>query len=315
MASRSNPSPTEDPQPDRTGVASTRQQLRWQARCVCTGLALMTLAGGALSLAGGTGPSAAAQADPTTTPLTLQFYTPVPAASTRAPATTPTPRPAATATPDDDEGTSVAFAADAWEDAYYQGNGEFYGRAWVAVYGAESEFPRATLAFDLDDAPQEDVVLTVDGLDDEWDPKNRIQLEVNGRAVYRGQSWFADWDGVGTGENAAWTTVRITIPAELLREGANEVAFVSREPVANFGSPPYILLAEATLVSRDVAIDAEDATEVPQDDRDADDTGDESDQTAEADETDDDDEATIQVTVVADDDGDDDDDESDDGDG
>ncbi len=211
----------------------------------------------------------------------------------------------------------MAFAADAWEDAYYQGNGVYYGRPWVAVYGAESEFPRATLAFELDDAPKEDVVLTVDGLDDEWDPKNRIQLEVNGRVVYRGQSWFADWDGVGTGENAAWTTVQITIPADLLREGANEVAFVSREPAANFGSPPYILLSEATLATGDVGIDAEDATQVPADNRDESAERDADDETSDLDEPGDaeaggDDEATIQVTVVADDD---DNDEGDEGDG
>lgn len=272
-----------------------------------------------MNLAGGTGPRAAAQAEPTATPLTLQFYTPVP---TEARAATTTPTPGATATPDD-EGTTVAFAADAWEDAYYQGNGDFYGRPWVAVYGAESEFPRATLAFELDDAPEEEIVLTVDGLDDEWDPKNRIALEVNDRVVYRGQSWFADWDGVGAGENAAWTTVQITIPANLLQEGANEVAFVSREPFANFGSPPYILLAEATLTSRDVGIVAEEATEVPQDDGDDDEdqTGaatddDDTDATEEADAT------GIQVTVVADDDGDGgdgdsggDDDDGDEGDG
>lgn len=295
MANRSNPSPIDE-----------RPRPMWRARSICAGLALIALAGGTLSLAGGTEPSAAAQADPTSTPLTLQFYTPVPDAAT----TTPTPRPAATVAVEDDERTTVAFAADAWEDAYYQGNGTYYGRPWVAVYGAESEFPRATLDFELEAAPEEDVVLTVDGLDDEWDPKNRIGLEINGRVVYRGQSWFADWDGVGTGENAAWTTVQITIPATLLREGANEVAFVSREPAANFGSPPYILLAEATITSSDVGIDAEDATQVPADHQDSPARA-ETAVPAVTGTVEQDDEADIQVTVVADDDDDDDDDEGD----
>ena len=130
---------------------------------------------------------------------------------------------------------------------YYRGDSQAYGRPWVAVYGALSDFPRATLAFTLDATPGRPATISITGLDDEWAALNPIALEVNGQAVYSGPSPFLNWDGVGTGANAAWTTVPFTIPSGVLRAGANEITFANLTPVASFNSPPYVLLADATL--------------------------------------------------------------------
>jgi hypothetical protein len=117
----------------------------------------------------------------------------------------------------------------------------------VAVYGALSAYPRAALSFTLDAAPQGESTLTITGLDDEWADLNPISLEVNGRQVFAGPSPWQNWDGVGDGANAAWTSVPISIPAGLLVEGENSIVVSNQAPVASFNSPPYVLLGDAVL--------------------------------------------------------------------
>ena len=130
---------------------------------------------------------------------------------------------------------------------YYRGDSQAYGRPWVAVYGALSEFPRATLGFTLDATPGRAATISITGLDDEWGTLNPIALEVNGEPVFSGPSPFVNWDGVGNGANAAWTTIPFTIPSGILRAGPNEITFANLTPVASFNAPPYVLLADAIL--------------------------------------------------------------------
>jgi hypothetical protein len=85
------------------------------------------------------------------------------------------------------------------------------------------------------------------GLDDELAALNPIGIDVNGIEIFSGASPFVNWDGIGDGENATWTQVEITIPAELLNQGRNEITFANLSPSANFSAPPYVLLSEATL--------------------------------------------------------------------
>ena len=139
------------------------------------------------------------------------------------------------------------FAAADWRGGFYRGDSRFYGRPWVAVYGAQSEYPRARLRFQLEGQPRAAATLTVAGLDDEWAERNPIAIDVNDQRVFTGPSPFLDWDGVGNGANAAWTVVDFTIPAELLQPGRNTVTVFNLSPAANFNAPPYILLGEATL--------------------------------------------------------------------
>jgi len=141
----------------------------------------------------------------------------------------------------------LRFTAEDWAGGYYRGDSQAYGRPWVAVYGALSDYPQATLGFTLDATPGREAAISITGLDDEWATLNPITLEVNGEAVYTGPSPFVNWDGVGNGANAAWTTVPFTIPSGMLRAGPNEITFANRTPAASFDAPPYVLLADAVL--------------------------------------------------------------------
>jgi hypothetical protein len=160
-------------------------------------------------------------------------------------ARSPSPAAAPTLAPARD--VRLEFTADDWAGGYYRGDSQTYGRPWTAVYGALSDYPRATLSFTLDATPGRAATISITGLDDEWQSLNPIALEVNGEAVYTGPSPFVNWDGVGNGANAAWTTVPFTIPSGILRAGPNEIAFANLSPVASFNAPPYVLLADATL--------------------------------------------------------------------
>ncbi|MBA2597374.1 MAG: hypothetical protein H0V00_12205 [Chloroflexia bacterium] len=143
--------------------------------------------------------------------------------------------------------SSATFTAEDWQGGFYRGDDVYYGRPWTALYGADSEYPQAALTFRLDTVTGDSAVLTVAGLDDERNESNPITINVNGQNAFEGPSPFLNWDGVGNGEDAAWTQVEITIPAELLRSGRNQIVIANRSPGANFSAPPYVLLSDATL--------------------------------------------------------------------
>jgi hypothetical protein len=140
-----------------------------------------------------------------------------------------------------------SFATDQWRGGFLRDDSVYYGRPWVAVYGAQSDYPQATVTFALDTAPTGKPRFVVEGLDDEAAGKNQIAVFVNDTQVYRGESPFAGWDGQGRGENAPWTPVTVVIPEGLLVVGLNTITFANLTPAANFSSPPYILLSEAVL--------------------------------------------------------------------
>lgn len=163
--------------------------------------------------------------------------------STRATGNSPAPTPV----PIVPSTTVAAFTAADWRGAFYRGDSQFYGRPWSAIYGAASEYPSATIRFRLDGEPTAPATLTLTGLDDELDALNPIAIEVNGQQVFSGPSPFLNWDGVGNGANAAWTEAAVTIPAELLQQGRNEIVIANLSPSGNFNAPPYVLLGDATL--------------------------------------------------------------------
>jgi hypothetical protein len=171
------------------------------------------------------------------------------ATATLTPAPTPTPLPTATPSPSPLPASPVRidFTAEDWRGGYYRGDSQAYGRPWVAVYGAASAYPRATLQFTLDATPDRPATLAITGLDDELTALNPIAVEVNGEPIYSGPSPFLNWDGVGNGADAAWTAARFTIPTGYLRAGRNEIAVANRSPAASFNAPPYVLLADASL--------------------------------------------------------------------
>lgn len=178
----------------------------------------------------------------TALPSPVATVTPVPTAT---PSTPPTAVTAPTLAPAPE--IRLDFTAEDWSGGYFRGDARSYGRPWVAVYGALGDYPRATLTFTLDATPGAPAALSIAGLDDELGSVNPIALEVNGESIYEGPSPFPNWDGVGRGENATWTTVPFSIPSGVLRAGRNEITFANLAPVASFDAPPYVLLADATL--------------------------------------------------------------------
>jgi flagellin-like hook-associated protein FlgL len=95
-------------------------------------------------------------------------------------------------------------------------------------------------------APTGPATLTLTGIDDEWLDLNPIAVKVNGQQVFSGASPFANWDGATTGAAAAWTPVTITIAPEL-KAGRNRITVANLSPTGNVGSPPYVLLDDASL--------------------------------------------------------------------
>ncbi len=180
-------------------------------------------------------PRARATALPSATALPLLTPTATAPPPTVAPTTPPSPT------------VRIDFAAEDWVGGFYRGDGQAYGRPWVAVYGASSAYPRASLQVVLEAAPADPAAVTIVGLDDEWAGSNEIALEVNGQVVFTGPSPFASWDGVGNGADAAWTSVQFSIPAGNLRAGPNEIALANLNPAGNFNAPPYVLVSDATL--------------------------------------------------------------------
>jgi hypothetical protein len=115
----------------------------------------------------------------------------------------------------------------------------------VALYGVNSQFSSAALTFALRATGEASAQLVLTGLDDEWSGEVPIAVAVNGVVVYQGASGFASWDP--SGATVAWSQIVIAIDADLLRTGPNEITVTNLADAANFGIPPYLLLAGATL--------------------------------------------------------------------
>lgn len=141
--------------------------------------------------------------------------------------------------------TTVTLAASEWTGGYYQGNSQWYGRPWVALYGTQTQYSTATLTVQLGSTPTAPVTILLTGLNDESGTKNPITITLNGTSIFNGTSWFASWDGQGQGQNAPWTTVSLTIPASYFTVGANSLAVSNQTNSSNFSKPPYVLLGAA----------------------------------------------------------------------
>jgi hypothetical protein len=137
--------------------------------------------------------------------------------------------------------------AAAWEGGWYRGDGEWYGRPWVALYGQNSEYPSAWLFMQIDVPPVGPATLYLEGLDDDWAGTNRIEVEVNGVTIFVGPNPFPNWDGIVPGAGAAWGQRSFDIPEGLLTAGRNSVVVTNLEPAANYSMPPYVLIGELVL--------------------------------------------------------------------
>ena len=195
-------------------------------------------------------------AEPTSTPRVFQIATLSPtesAAPTEQVAQEP-PTPTVTA---EASAEVVEFDASDWVGGFYQSDPElqeYYGRPWVAVYGAQSDYPQATLAFELGAVPQAPVAVTVLGLDDELAALNPIAVEINDRRVYEGEDFFANWNAV-SGDPSVWSEIRLTIDPSLLDEGVNTLTLLNLDPAPSFNGPPYFLLGAGSIATMDVEVE------------------------------------------------------------
>jgi hypothetical protein len=122
---------------------------------------------------------------------------------------------------------------------------DVYGRECVALYGARSQYPSARLTFVARDNGGGQAELVLAGLDDEWAGQVPIQVTVNGEVVYQGDSGFESWDP--SLPEANWSRSTIAFDSNLIVAGQNEIVVTNLSDAANFGIPPYILLAQASL--------------------------------------------------------------------
>ncbi len=144
-------------------------------------------------------------------------------------------------------GSAGVIPAASWKGAYRPRDTLHFGRPWVAIYGNLSVYSRAAAFVRLDAAPTGPATLTLSGIDDEWLDLNPIAVRVNGQQVFAGASPFANWDGATASAAEAWTPVTITIAPELLKAGRNRITVANLSPTDHVGSPPYVLLGEASL--------------------------------------------------------------------
>lgn len=146
-------------------------------------------------------------------------------------------------------GPALTFTANDWRGAM-AGDQSWYGRPWVALYGRDGAYARATLRFQLDAAPSGRMLLTVSGLGDESGTPFPFALEVNGVSFGEVGANFLNWNPAehgAQGEMAPWSQIELNIPRDVFAVGRNEVTIVSLKPGANTGGVPYILLGDATL--------------------------------------------------------------------
>ena len=137
------------------------------------------------------------------------------------------------------------FSATDWTGAYPDVVTAVYGRDCVALYGVNSQFPSATLRFTADDAANGQSRLVLTGLDDEWAAQAPIEVSVNGEVVYQGVNGFNNWNPASP--QVAWSQFAVTFSSDLIVSGQNEIVVTNLAEAANFGTPPYILLAEASV--------------------------------------------------------------------
>ena len=144
----------------------------------------------------------------------------------------------------------LSFGADDWQGGAPTRPG-WYGRTAVAIYGAQSAHPSATLRFNLDTKPTGTAVLELTGLGDEYGSEFPISIQVNNAVSENAipdpfANWNADLHGE-SGQRAPWTTVRVQFPADALVEGSNTITVLSGRSGNGTQDVPYVLLSDASL--------------------------------------------------------------------
>ena len=130
------------------------------------------------------------------------------------------------------------------EGAYRRDDGTLYGRPTVALYSVGTGYERGTLTFQAPAAPTVPLTLLLAGLDDERTAQGTFVVAINGVTVFSGATTFpnapTDDHGVG-GTDRYWGQMRITVPAGVLKAGANTLTLENTTAGGSIGVP-YILI-------------------------------------------------------------------------
>jgi hypothetical protein len=167
-------------------------------------------------------------------------------------------------------GGTVAARADAWKGGRFDRSGKVeirtttrtttrvvetrtYDRPCVAIYAPEGAAPdaaaQASLNFQLEVVPTKQVALRIVAVDDEFETRTRVAIELNGKRVYEGDSPFAN--AKPAGGKAGWTRVVFIVPPRMLKEGGNEVTVINlgktAKTRANVEVQQFIVLAKVSI--------------------------------------------------------------------
>ena len=136
------------------------------------------------------------------------------------------------------------IGAEDWNGAYYREVGNL--QPWAGLYSQATEYSTASIVFDLPGEPTGDTFdLTVEGMTSENIADIPLAIEVNGVEVDRFNTPFPSWNGEEGDQ--PWTVATFTLPTESLQAGRNQITIVNLIETGEFGVPPYVLLADATL--------------------------------------------------------------------
>lgn len=121
-------------------------------------------------------------------------------------------------------------------------NRQYRGEKAVnAVYARPTgEMSRLSAKFTLNDVPAGSMVLQLRACDDDRAGASDVAITINGHVLLNGKNEFPDAD---------FADRQLPIPDDVLRRGDNELSIESTEGQGSAGSPPWFMVAAATITS------------------------------------------------------------------
>jgi hypothetical protein len=194
-------------------------------------------------------PTATATVTPTVTPTATATLTPtVEPTATVAPTATQqssippnTPFPAGALPPSITQGPAAAFDADAYLGAWRTEDGDAFGRPASFIFGPGTGFQFTTVLFEVDEQPENYVVIALTGIDDDLDSRPDLRLTLNGVIVWEGESPFEDeqWTEIG------W----VVSDLDWLEVGENimTIEILSDDDDNDVSEPPWVGFSESVV--------------------------------------------------------------------
>ncbi len=135
------------------------------------------------------------------------------------------------------EGPVVEMGRDTFVDggAYRRTDGMLYNMPAAHLYAQTTDHPGTTVTLDLEELPDQYVILRIMGMDDENNAKVPFRITVNGYVVQDGPSPF---------NNEVWTDAGWLVgDLGIFQVGENTITIENASARGEFGLPPWILLS------------------------------------------------------------------------